>query len=214
MRLSSFVLFTVVVVVGSSVMACGSGPGGGSGGTGNGSGPEPADVSVEAQCSALTACGGDVEGTWNYTGGCTELDFSSLQAACPGLSVTNTSATVDASVVFAGGNVTRSYTVTGSATVDVPSSCTEVAGGCSGVESAIAGGSTTASCTDDGSGGCTCAVGSTASDDSESTYTVEGNQILTGDGNAYAFCVEGGTMSYSHTSGSSPEQGVFTLAMR
>ncbi len=199
-----------VLLVASGVVACGSSS---SSDGGDGSGPQSVDVSVEAQCPALTACGGDVEGTWDYTGGCAQLDLSALQEACTGLTITNTSATAVARVVFAAGNVTRNYTVTGKATVAIPASCV-LAGGCANIQSAITSGPTTASCTDDGSGGCTCAVASTTSDEGATTYTIQGNEIVTGDGNEYTFCSQGGTMSYSHASGSSPEQGVFTLTKR
>jgi hypothetical protein len=72
MRLSTFSLLTIVIASGSTAMGCGSGPT--DGGGGDASAPASVVVSVEAQCSALNPCGGDVEGTWDYTSGCAEVE--------------------------------------------------------------------------------------------------------------------------------------------
>jgi len=198
-------------VVASGVVACGSGSS-----NGEVSGPpQSAEVSVQSQCSAFSACGGDVEGTWDYTGGCAQVDLSQLQQGCAGMTVTNTSAAVVARVVFSGGSVTRNYTVTGKATANLPASCLQLGvASCAEIQSAITSGPTTAACSDDGNGGCTCAITSTTSDEGTTTYTIQGDQIATGDGNEYTFCAQGGSMTYSHVSGSSPEEGVFTLTKR
>ncbi len=214
MRHSSFRALSILFTFG--LFACSSAPASqgdaGKAGDSQASAPQPAQVSIEASCPSTTSCGGAVEGTWSYTGGCAELDLSGLTSACPGASITNTSATVTAQVAFAGGNVSRAYTVTGKATLDVPASCSVPAGGCAAVQSDMAAGTTTASCADDGSSGCKCDVTTTLSDEGSTTYTVQGDTIVTGDGNEYAFCVQGNGMNYRHTNGSSPEQGSFTLS--
>lgn len=212
MRHSISILFAFGLFACSSAPTSQAGDAGNKTGDAAKGGPQAVQVSIEASCPSTTPCGGGVEGTWNYTGGCAELDLTSLTTACPAASITNTSATVTAQVSFAGGNVSRAYTVTGKATLDVPASCAVPAGGCAAVQSDIASGATNASCADDGSGGCQCDVTSTESDQGSTTYTVQGDTIVTGDGNEYAFCVQGNGMSYRHTNGSSAEQGSFTLS--
>lgn len=216
------------VFIASSVLACSASPNpnpnpnpaGSDSGTQPGSdasttsGPSPATVDIQSQCPAFTPCGGAASGTWDYTGGCAELDFTGLQQACSGVTISNTSATVQGRVVFGGGQVSRTYTATGKATVKVPATCAQPAGGCTVLQSEIQSGGMSAKCSDDGSGGCNCDVTSTMSDAASTSYSVQGDTIVTGDGNQYDFCVQGGTMQYTHSSGSSPEHGSFTLTKR
>jgi len=218
MRSALFVLF-------ASLAACSSAPttnpGNNAGGGGDGAnpqndssttgGPTAANIDLKDTCPSFTPCGGSVEGTWDYTGGCAELDLSDLKQACSGITVSDTSATVTARVVFAAGQVTRQYTATGKAKLYVPAVCAQPAGGCATLQSEIGGGAT---CSDDGSGGCNCNISSTTNDDKTDTYTVQGDTVVTGDGNSYDFCVNGGSMTYRHSSGGSPEHGSFTLTKR
>ena len=174
-------------------------------------GPSAANIELQDSCPSFTPCGGDVEGTWDYTGGCAELDLSQLKQACSGITVSDTSATVTARVVFAAGQVNRTYTATGKAKLNVPAVCAQPAGGCTALQSAIG---ADATCSDDGGGGCNCNITSTASDDKTDSYTVQGDTVVTGDGNSYDFCVNGGSMTYRHSSGDSAEQGSFQLTKR
>jgi hypothetical protein len=221
MRSALLVLFASLAACSSSIDNTGKDAGNtnnDSGTTNNDSGtttgPSAATVSLESQCPSFTPCGGSVEGTWDYTGGCAELDLSQLQQACSGITVSDTSATVTARVVFAAGQVHRTYTATGKATLHVPSVCAQPAGGCTVLQSEIQSGGNTATCSDDGSGGCNCNITATTNDDASTSYSVQGNTVVTGDGNQYDFCVNGGSMTYRHSGGSSAEQGSFTLSKR
>jgi hypothetical protein len=214
MRSALFVLF-------ASLAACSSTPNNNNGNdAGNDKdvattgGPSAATVSLQDTCPDFTPCGGSVEGTWDYTGGCAELDLSQLKQACSGIAVSDTSATVTARVVFAAGQVNRTYTATGKAKLNVPAVCAQPAGGCTVLPSEIQSGGNTATCTDDGSGGCNCNITSTTNDEKVDSYTVQGETVVTGDGNQYDFCVNGGSMTYRHSSGSSVEHGSFTLMKR
>jgi len=204
MRSALFILF-------ASLSACSSAPTNPGNDSGTTSGPAAANVSLADSCPSFTPCGGSVEGTWDYTGGCAEVDLSQLKQACSGITVSDTSATVTARVVFAAGEVNRTYTATGKAKLNVPAVCAQPAGGCTALQAAIG---ADATCSDDGSGGCNCNITSTASDDKTDTYTVQGNTVVTGDGNSYDFCVNGDGMTYQHSSGDSAEHGSFTLTKR
>ncbi len=176
--------------------------------------PAPVSVNIQASCPTINACGGDPTGTWDYASGCAEVNLDQVKQACSGASVTNVAATVAGRVTFGAGSVSRSYDLQYSATVNVPSTCAQPAGGCSVIQGVIAPSFDTATCADDGSGGCKCDVTGHDQGAGATTYTVQGTDIVTGDGNSYAFCVQGGTMSYRHTNGSSPEAGSFQLTKR
>ena len=224
MRSALFVLFASLAACSSSPTTNPGNDGGGSDGgsdgptqnndTGTTTGPSAATIDLKETCPSFTPCGGAVEGTWDYTGGCAELDLSQLQQACSGITVSNTSATVTARVVFAAGQVNRKYTATGKATINVPAVCAQPAGGCTVLQSEIQSGGDTATCSDDGGGGCNCNITSTVNDEKVDSYTVQGDTVVTGDGNSYDFCVNGGSMTYRHSSGGSPEHGSFTLTKR
>lgn len=219
MRSALFVLFASLAACSSSPTSNSGNDGGGSDGpTGNDTGttgaPSAATIDLKDSCPSLTPCGGSVEGTWDYTGGCAELDLSQLKQACSGITVSDTSATVTARVVFAAGQVNRTYTATGKAKLNVPAVCAQPAGGCTVLQSEIQSGGNSATCSDDGNGGCNCNITSTTNDDSSTSYTVQGDTVVTGDGNSYDFCVSGGSMTYRHSSGDSVEHGSFSLTKR
>jgi len=216
----SFVLFASLAACSSSPTTNPGNDGGGSDGPTQKSdssttgGPSAATVDLKESCPTFTPCGGSVEGTWDYTSGCAELDLSQLKQACSGITISDTSATVTGRVVFGAGQVNRTYTATGQAKLFVPAVCAQPAGGCTVLQSEIQSGGDTATCTDDGNGGCNCNITSTTSDDKIDSYTVQGDTIVTGDGNSYDFCVSGGSMTYRHSSGDSVEHGSFTLTKR
>lgn len=207
MRSALFILF-------ASLAACSSAPTTNpqnDTGTTTTGGPSAANVSLQESCPSVTPCGGSVQGTWDYTGGCAEIDLSQLKQACSGITVSDMSATVTGRVVFDAVQVTRQYTATGKAKINVPAVCAQPAGGCTVVQSEMGG---IATCSDDGSGGCNCNITSTVSDDKTDTYTVQGDTVVTGDGNSYDFCVNGGSMTYRHSSGNATEHGSFDLTKR
>jgi hypothetical protein len=176
--------------------------------------PPAVSISIQSSCPAVTACGGDPTGTWDYSSGCGEVNLDQVKQACSGASVSNVTGTVAGRVILEAGNVSRVYDLEYQATISVPMVCAQPAGGCPGVETLIAPGFDTASCASNGSGGCNCDVSGHDQGAGATTYTVQGNQIVTADGNSYDFCVQGGTMDYRHVSGSSPEAGSFKLTKR
>ncbi len=177
--------------------------------------PVPADVVVQTTCPASTApCGGSVVGVWDYTGGCAEAPLDDVKKACPAATVSDVHAKVTGRVAFDALTVSRAFTSTYQATITVPASCATVAGGCAVVQKAMAPSFDSAACTDDGSGGCSCAVQGSQSNSADTGYTLQGNTVVTDDGNRYDYCVQGSTMSYQHVQGSSPEAGSFQLTKR
>jgi hypothetical protein len=172
--------------------------------------PLAATVQV-GNCPAFTACGGQVDGTWDYTGGCLPDPFLDAQAACSSIMVQNQTASIQGRVSFAGGKVTRNGVFSYTSSATVPKVCADTFGGCSSISAVIKtqAGFDKSYCT--GTGDCACTFSITRTDTSTDTYTTASNQITTGSGDAYDYCVAGLKLDYSHVSGPSTEKGVFEL---
>src|SRR5205807_2233691 len=59
-----------------------------------------APVDVSGTCSPFMACGGDPQGTYDYTAGCVADVFAAAKAQCPALDTSNTKVTVRGSIYF------------------------------------------------------------------------------------------------------------------
>lgn len=148
-------------------------------------------------CPALTACGGDVVGSWEYTSGCVSSDtlFGSARTLCPSLTLTNLTGDSRGSVVFNATNVTRAITTNLSGTANIPAAC-NITGNCMQVQTALGNAFKTVTCTA-AAGGCTCDFTYQAATTGSVPYTKGTNQFTTemGTGNAktYDYCISGAT---------------------
>jgi hypothetical protein len=128
-----------------------------SGGSSSGNPVPPqnaADVDIDGTCSAFVACGGDPQGTFDYTGGCIEDVFAGARGACSGLDTTKAIVKVKGSITFNGNALLRDVTVTTSGQITLPQSCTY--GQCAMIENNLKGAFDSVSCT--GSTDCTCTI--------------------------------------------------------
>jgi len=145
---------------------------------------------------APEACGGDPTGTWTLDGICSDYDYeSAIQQACANATVSDVTFLGSGTLVVAGNS--WAYDVTGTATtaMQFPAECNVL--GCNGTATAIeTAGAQSATCTDDGAGGCNCDAVFDASNASAGTYTTDGNGTSTigPDGETYYYCVSGGTL--------------------
>jgi hypothetical protein len=71
----------------------------------------------------------------------------------------------------------------------------------------LAQGFLTATCTDNVSGGCSCALGNNDRDQSASSFTTDGGILLNGT-RSFEYCVQGTTLRYRELGPQTPEQGV------
>jgi hypothetical protein len=184
----------------------GGGAGGGGGGGGTGGGPYPITFS---NCPAFTACGGAVLGTWNYKGACIANPFADVTQLCGAATVSSESGTIQGTVAFDATSVTRSGSGMVSATITVPQSCSQMAGGCAGVQAAMRNGGLTATCT--GTADCTCQASRPVFTATLSNYQVSGNGISAGSA-TYDYCVNEGSLQYRGTGNTAiSEPGLFDL---
>lgn len=172
----------------------------------------PGPVSIDlTTCPALTPCGGDVTGTWKLEAGCADDPLATAKGACPTLVVTSEVATAQGSVTFASGIVTRDYESHYAMDITVPSECLANAT-CAQLETSFRAYIPNTSCTATATAGCRCTGSLDATGSQGSTYTTMNDEIVTGGGDHYAYCVSGSTMQYRHVSGPTPEIGSYTLS--
>lgn len=167
-------------------------------------------VDIDGTCSAFAACGGNPQGTYDYTGGCIEDVFAAARSACSNLDTSKAEVTVKGSIEFAGNALKRNATVTISGHIVFPESCTSGIP-CSAIENELKNGFDSASCT--GSSACDCTISKIEADTDATTYTIQGSLVTTADNDEYSICEKGADLSYSGKSAGS-EQGTFTLKKR
>ncbi len=191
---------------------------GGPGGGGSDAGPA-GDVTVSqtaatisfGSCQAAAACGGNVQGTWDYSGGCIDDPFAAVKQQCPSATSSNVQGSVAGTVNFVGDSLFRKAKATFSGTITLPAACT-MGAPCATIQSAMSSAFDSVTCT--GTTSCDCVVKSHTDVDDGSTFTVSGNTLTTSGGNRYDFCVKGGQMTERQTDSSATEPGNFSLTKR
>ncbi len=161
--------------------------------TGTNNGTTGGTQTCNGSLDAATACGGDPMGTWTVDEVCSDYDFAGLiQQACA--QATAGDPTVDATGTLAVTASNWAYELNGSAMIDanIPQNCNFL--GCAQTASLIesTGGAESATCTDDGAGGCDCTATYDISTASAGSYTTDGAGTATiGTGETYYYCVAG-----------------------
>ncbi|HEY1957105.1 MAG TPA: hypothetical protein VGH28_15905 [Polyangiaceae bacterium] len=180
---------------------------------------DAADAAAEASaititvgsCPALSPCGGDVTGTWTLTGGCVDDPLTAAKSACPTLVVGSETATGSGTVTFAGGIVTRSYTSHYGMDITIPDACLQGAT-CAQAQAAYQAYIPNTTC-NAVTNGCECTGSLDTTASQGSSYTTSNDEIVTGGGDHYDYCVNasGGQMQYHHVSGPTADFGSYTL---
>jgi hypothetical protein len=167
------------------------------------------DVSVGGTCPTFAACGGSLDGTYDYTAGCITDVFASAREQCAALDTTNAKVVVSGTLYFTESALKRKATVKTSGSIVFPASCT--AGQCATVEAALKSSFDSVTCS--GSTDCTCTLSRTDTVDNATTFTVSGSTVTTGDNETYAICAKGDALDYSGKSAGS-EEGFWSLKKR
>lgn len=169
-----------------------------------------ADVEIGATCPAFTACGGSLDGTYDYSGGCLGDLLADARKQCPTLDSSGVKVVVKGSLHFSGGVLDRNVVSTVSGVLAFPAAC--AAGQCGVVETALKGaGFPTAKCT--GSSACDCTVSRVETTKNKTTFTTAGSTVTTGDGETYEICAKGADVTYRGKSAGS-EEGSWSLKKR
>jgi hypothetical protein len=172
-------------------------------------------VTVDSDtCPSFAACGGTLDGTWDYEKGCLGDLFKTVRQACPQLDTTGLKANVKGSIYFlAAGALERDVTSSVSGKITFPESCATTLGQtCDSVEALFKTDFPNIDCTKV-STNCDCTASRTETNTAATTYTVTGNSVKTADGDEYDFCVAGSALTYSGKT-KEAEQGVWQLKKR
>lgn len=200
---------------------------GGSGGTSRSTASGSSSSSVGSSCPEVTACGGDVVGTWEVKSQCLnfdgQADISYLGLTCiPNLASIKGSLKVTGKLTLSSdGKFKDATTTTGSEVWQMDKSCLVLSGvrvNCISIgttfEGALMGfGYESFTCRDAGSGGgCTCptTINTDAPDGrpggmgilhndatTKGAYKTNGNKLMIGDSLSYTYCVKGNEMTVS-----------------
>lgn len=182
---------------------------------------DPAWVTVDvltdgSTCPPLTACGGDVVGTWDVSGGCFELPLEDMLSLCSGAAVTRREGQARGRVTFDGAFAHRVAQAEVVVEVFVPRICATLIGGCPAIETMIRDRVPDSVCVTE-AGDCRCAVRQINSIDDADGYTIEGNQIVSASlGRRWDYCIEGDALRYEDVTpgASSREPGIIDLTRR
>ncbi|NOY93064.1 MAG: hypothetical protein GXP55_17915 [Deltaproteobacteria bacterium] len=180
--------------------------------------PAWADLTVgePGTCPAFSACGGDIVGAWDVSGGCFEFAVESTLSSCPGASVTRRTGRGRGCVAFGADGVARRVAESEvEIDVFVPAVCASFVS-CSTIESQIRARGLDANCPADAAGNCECVVRSATRIDDTDTYSTTATEIVGGtSGKRWEYCVTGSQLNYRDTSPSgSREPGVVELTRR
>ena len=213
-------VLSAAVTVGMISAACSSTGGGGAGGAGAGGTSNAAGAQNTggasnagggaAACTNVTACGGDLVGTWNVQSSCLtvsgSLDVRSLFSfSCAVGQVTGSLQVSGSWSAKADGTFVDGTTTTGTEQLTLPADCLVLSGAavtCEKLGEVMSGGYyDTASCTTAAGGGCSCSAtvkqkGSiglpSTSAQTDGNYTISGNTLkITQDEGSYAYCSSG-----------------------
>jgi len=153
-------------------------------------------------CSAFTPCGGDVVGTWTVKNVCATGSGAGLIEDCPGATTSFEGIKGSGTITFTANMTTmENINLTGSMKMTLPASCL-MGATCAQIDTALKAALTSdpeapfsaVSCS--GSSGCTCTMTFKNSNLMETgTYSISGNRITDGDGEAQEYCVSGKTMN-------------------
>jgi hypothetical protein len=183
-----------------------TGDGSGSRGEGNGSSSaDTGDAAAGDDCGTVSACGGDIVGTWTIVAACSS--GSTSETGCPGLSSHLNSLTGRGTIAFnADMTYSASLDISESLTIVFPAACVPASASCDDLAQSLIT-STQAATVSGGCSpsnhGCACSVDlQVRPNDSMGTYSVSGSALTTtpsstgadisilGDG----FCVRGSTL--------------------
>ncbi|HLK91049.1 MAG TPA: arabinofuranosidase catalytic domain-containing protein [Polyangia bacterium] len=204
---------------GGSSASGGSVGSGGTVGSGGSSSGGSTGTGGSSSCKNVSACGGNVVGTWTATSSCLDLSSSSLDVTLAGLdpnSCKNVAMTASLTVsgtwtANADGTYTDATMTTGNAQLQMPAGCLMLSGTtttCDHLDSPLTGlGFSTVDCQNATSGGgCTCTatvqqaglpgVLSSAASGS-GNYATSGSTLTIDGSTPYAYCVSGSQMTWT-----------------
>jgi hypothetical protein len=196
--------------------ASGEGGSSSSSSSSDGGGAQPvstnaAPISFGSSCPGFSACGGDIEGVWDYSGGCIADPFAAYKKQCPAATESNVSGNIVGTVNVYGNSIQRNAKASFTGTLTIPADCTSGAS-CAIVQQTLQGSFDSVVCS--GSTTCDCVISGHVDTGSVTTFTMNGSTVVTDDGSTYDVCVAGNKLTEHETDAKAAEPGVFELTKR
>ncbi len=220
---------TLVTAAGMFSGACSPGPGGSTGA--GGAGASGTGGVGGASCPDVSACGGDLVGTWTVVSSCLTvsgaLDVGLVGAACPSAPVTGSLAVTGTFTANADRTYSDNTTTTGEEHFTLGPSCLVISSTpvtCDGAASIIKSlGYASLTCTPTAGGGCDCSGTArqtgglgvlSVAPSTNSNYATAGNVVTISNDGAnvpYSYCVSGDTLTLTPQSASPTMMGTIVL---
>lgn len=174
------------------------------------------DVRTGGPCDPVTACGGEVEATWDVAGACIEVPLDETLMRCPGAAVTRRGGRARGRVTFGARLARRSAEWSAEVETRIPAVCASFVGGCPGIQSAARLAVPDTTCETLERGDCRCTARQTGRIDDGDGYVTERGQIVSSSlGRRWDYCVQGELLRYRDVSATGPrEPGAITLRRR
>ena len=201
---------------GAQAVTGGTSGSGGAGGSGSG-GMQGGSGGGQADCSAVTPCGGDVVGTWNVASSCTltvggMANMMGFGLGCSSAPITGSLTVIGTWTAMPGGTYTDDTTTSGEEELELPPGCLTVSGTtttCDALSSPLqAMGFASVTCIDNpATTGCTCSatvqqtggLGVVSVDAAPSgVFTAMDNKLVTtafGTDTEYSYCVSSSALT-------------------
>lgn len=194
------------------------------GAVGSGGNPGKADPS----CTSVTACGGNVVGTWKVASSCLKvsgsLDLSIIGAGCPSAAVRGSLTATGTFTANANGTYADDTSTSGEEHFDLDPSCLVISStqtDCAGAANIISSlGYSTVTCAPVSAGGCACSATIKQSGGPglvsvfatpNGNYVTEGTQLTLDAQMPYAYCVSGNTMTWTPKPARPTESGTIVF---
>lgn len=178
---------------------------------------EPAWVAVDvrtgAPCDPVSACGGDVRGTWDVAGACIEVPLDESLMRCPGAMVTRRGGRARGRVTFGERIARRRAEWSAEVETLIPAVCASFVGGCPGIQASVRLINPDTTCEARPSGDCRCLARTAGVIDDGDGYSTDRGQIISSTlRRRWDYCVSDGALRYRDVSAIGPrEPGVITL---
>lgn len=156
-----------------------------------------AEITIAASCPAFAACGGDIEGVWNYQSVCIEESeiLEPINGVCEGSLILSASGTAHGTITVDATEIRREIGTAVSAVVSLGTTCTGFCGGAPAIIMSMFPGTTATCAVDTGDARCHCSIVFVNELDETNGYTIEGGDtVVTTDSSprSFEYCVEDG----------------------
>jgi hypothetical protein len=154
-------------------------------------------ITLAESCPAFTACGGELEGTWNYESICIEEAeiLDPINDVCSGSLILSASGTARGTITVTASQITREIGTSVSAVISLGTACTALCGGAANIIEDMFEGTSADCAVDVGDARCHCSIIFVNELSETNGYSIQGGDtVVTDDATPreFEYCVEDG----------------------